>query len=124
MNVDMLKQILMSDTDYWLFARRCTNSDGRQRGPDEIFMASIPQKFGKNQKYQDITLMEIEDLNRIRLDCNVFINIDYPPFQIGVSFYEVWKGFPIYRHGKEFLKAALELNSNDIFDYKVLCDKI
>lgn len=124
MNVDLMKQILMANTDYWVFARRVTHSDGKQHGPDEIFMASIPQSINKNTKYEDITLKQVEDLNIIRLDCNVFINVNYPPFQVGISFYEVWKGIPIKSHGKEFLRKALELQSDDIYDYECLAKRV
>jgi hypothetical protein len=120
-NIDFLKQILMSDAEYWVVAKMVeTNSMGRmERNKDDIMLISIPRQTRRNLKYEEITLADLEKLRNADVD-NIFLNNSYPPFQYGVTFWKVYLGFPITKNIRGFMIDALALVSDDIFEYKKL----
>ena len=126
MEIDFLKKVLMNNSNYWVVAKRNsfrTFFEWKQ-GEDSIMLVSFPG-IEVNLKYEEITLKHIEDLYKLRLDFNIFLNEDYPPFQFGQSLYDVYDGFSLENTPvKKFLIAALQLGSNTLYEYEKLKKEI
>lgn len=122
MEIEFIKKILMSTSEYWIVAKKITVSNmGRsERIEDDIIFIAIPQGIKRGLKYEEITLQEMEKFQRVYIEQNIYINRDYAPFQTGQGFYNIYDGFPIKENQKEFLIKALELKSNELRDYKSL----
>lgn len=126
-NLDVIKQILMSKTDYWLIAKKnyvINHYGSNERLKDQILFVSFPRTLQKGLKYEEITLKHIEQFNSLRVDCNIFLNEPYAPFQIGISFYNVWKAVPIEVDPKKFLMEAIIKTDGDIFEYEKLYNEL
>jgi len=126
MEINFLKKVLMSNADYWVVAKRNSyrNFAKWKQGEDSIMLVSFPG-IEVNLKYEEITLKHIEDLYKAKLDFNIFLNEDYPPFQFGQSLYDVYDGFPLENTPvKKFLIAALQLGSNLLYEYEDLRKQI
>lgn len=121
-NVDFLKEVLMSDAEYWIVAKEVTGSEyGRtKRYKDHIMFISIPKEIKRGLKYEEITLQELEKLNRSYCEQNIYINTDYPPFQLYGTFSDIYRGFPITHKIRDFMLQALALGSDEIWEYKKL----
>ncbi len=113
MNIEIAKQILMSSEEYWLFEK---NEGG-------IFMASIPHNIRRGMSYGDILLSDIEKLFSVPFICNIFLNQSYSPFQLGQFLDEIVRAYPITSNANAFMKAALNLDSQNIMDYLDILEK-
>lgn len=123
-NLNFIKEILMTDHEYWIVAKKDEiNRIGRhERLPDQIIFISIPRDIKRGLKYEEITLQEVEKLYGTHIDQNIFITDDYPPFQLYISFRDIYRGYPVEKNIKEFLIKALALKSTDLYKYKELMD--
>ena len=121
-NVDFLKEVLMSDAEYWIVAQKVTGQEyGREkRYKDHILFITIPKGIKRGLKYEEVTLMELEKLKSAYCEQNIYVNTDYPPFQNYVSFYDIYKGFPVTHKIRQFMLDALALGSDEIYKYKEL----
>ena len=124
MNISILEKILKSEQEYWVLRK---NNDrhgiNRQSFKPSIIMCVIPPEIKQGLKRDDIKLTDLEKLQSSYFS-NIFLNEDYPPFQIGQSFYNITDCYPIPSKQKEFLVKALSLESDDIMDYKKLIDEV
>lgn len=122
-NLDFLKEILMSKHEYWVVAKKNESRTLARTitGEDYIILTCIPYSIRRGLTYEEITLKDLEDLQRVEMQ-NIYLNTDYPPFQTGQSFYEVYKGFPITSDVQKFLIKSLSLESNRLWDYKELIE--
>jgi hypothetical protein len=112
----------MSNTEYWIVAKMdYTNRYGEIiRSDDQIIFISIPQGIRRGLKKEEILLTDLEKLGDAPIDCNIFLNQDYPPFQRCQTLRDVYVGFPVeFVHGKtkQFIVDALLINSKSIYDY-------
>jgi hypothetical protein len=125
MNIDFLKQVLMSEDTYWIVAEenwtRCYGE--MKRTNDHIMLIAIPYNIRRGLKHEEILLTDLEQLQRAEITCNISINVDYPPFQSGFSLRDVYEGYPITSEIKQFLVDALALKSDSIYDYKNLIEQ-
>ena len=123
-NIDFLVQILASDYSYWVVARKniCNYYGRDKRGDDEILIISIPQGINRYSSKEQIMFTDLEKLYRAELD-NIFITGNYPPFQWYVTMRDIYFGYPIKSNVKQFMVDALNLKSNNIFEYKELLEK-
>ena len=121
-NVDFLKEVLMTDAEYWVVAQETTARKYWEsvRGKDHIMFIAIPKGIKRGLKYEEVTLQELEKLRNSYCEQNIYINTDYPPFQQYVSFYNFYAGFPVTHKIKQFLLDALALGSDKIWEYKGL----
>lgn len=124
-NIDFLKKILTSGCEYWIAARReSVNMYGRlERSSDSIWFIAIPieENIYLSKTEDEILVKDIERLRSLYVH-NIAISKDYPPFQHGISLYNFYDGYPVKENHKEILKKALELGSNDIYDYRKLLE--
>ena len=118
MNIDFIKEILMSTAEYWIVAKKTEY----KRDKDQIVFIAIPKDIKRGLKYEEITLQEVEKLHWACIEQNIFINTDYPPFQQYITFGDMYKGYPIEHKTKEFLLKALDLKSNELYEYKALIE--
>lgn len=125
-NINFLSKILSTDHEYWIVAKKNEyNTIARQgRDKDTIIYLTIPKNIERNIKYDEIKLVDLERLQKANMDCNIFLNESYPPFQIGQSFYDIFDGYPVERNQKQLLIKALELESDNLWDYKKLIDEV
>jgi hypothetical protein len=125
-NLDFLKKILMSDTHYWIVARQEHYSEygSYKRGADSIWFVSIDYNIQLNKKYEEITLADIEKLQSSHVS-NIALSEDYPPFQVGISMYNIYKGFPIpeVKGIKQVMMDAVNLKSKDFYEYESVIKK-
>lgn len=124
MNIEFIKEILMSTAEYWIVAKRTEYREyfETKRGKDQIVFIAIPKEIKRGLKYEEITLQEVEKLHRAYIEQNIFINTDYPPFQQYITFRDMYKGYPIEYKIKDFMLKALELKSNELYEYKALIE--
>lgn len=122
MHIDFLKQVLMSNAEYWIVAKKdwVREYGGDRRLPDQIMFISIPQNIRRGLMPDEILLNDIEKLHRSEIVCNIFINSDYPPFQFGQTLSNVYMGYPVTSNIKQFVIDALQLKSDSIYDYAEL----
>lgn len=126
-NISFLTEILTSDHEYWVVAKQCMASVyGRyERQKDQILFICIPQQIDRGIKRDEIKLTQLENLRSIEVVGNLFLSDDYTPFQVGQTFYSIYKGYPIPTgYVNAFVKRALELKSTEIWDYKKIIDEI
>lgn len=124
MNIDFIKEILMSTAEYWIVAKETEYRDcfETKRGKDQIVFISIPKDIKRGLKYEEITLQEVEKLHNAYIEQNIFLNTDYPPFQQYITFRDMYKGYPVEYKIKEFVSKALDLKSDELYEYKVLIE--
>ena len=124
MKIDFIKEILMSTDEYWIVAKETSIRQyfETKRGDDQIIFIAIPSDIKRGLKYEDITLKEIEKLHNSYVNQNIFINLDYPPFQNYTSFSGIYKGYPVNYKIKDFIVKAFELKSNELYNYKDLIE--
>lgn len=124
MNIDFIKEILMSTAEYWVVAKKTEYREyfETKRGKDQIVFIAIPKDIKRGLKYEEITLQEVEKLHFAYIEQNIFINTDYPPFQQYITFRDMYKGYPIEYKIKEFMLKALDLKSNELYEYKALIE--
>jgi len=125
-NLDVIKQILMSNVDYWIIAKKnyIRRYGTNEQLKDQIIFISFPQTIKRGLTYDEITLKHIEQFDRLYIDCNIFLNEPYAPFQLNTSFYDVWKAVPIEFDPKTFLVEALNKKDGDIFEYEKLYNEL
>ena len=121
-NVDFLKEVLMSDAEYWVVAQKVTGQEyGREkRYKDHIIFIAITKGIKRGLKYEEVTLQELEKLRSSHCEQNIYINTDYPPFQNYVLFYDIYKGYAVTHKIRQFMLDALALGSDEIYNYKEL----
>ena len=124
MNIEFIKEILMSTAEYWIVAKKTEYREyfETKRGKDQIVFIAIPKEIKRGLKYEEITLQEVEKLHNAYIEHNIFINTDYPPFQQYITFRDMYKGYPIEYKIKDFMLKALELKSNELYEYKALIE--
>lgn len=120
-HIDFLKEILMSEWEYWVVARmQYVNEYGKmKRIDDDILIIAIPYNVRRGLAYENIMLTDLEKLSRVELN-NIFITRNFPPFQQGVTMYDIYVGYPIKKNIHEFMVNALSLKTKNIYDYKAL----
>ena len=114
----------MSTAEYWIVAKKTEYREyfETKRGKDQIVLIAIPKDIKRGLKYEEITLQEVEKLHSAYIDQNIFINTDNPPFQQHITFSDMYKGYPIEHNIKEFMLKALDLKSNELYEYKALIE--
>ena len=124
MNIDFIKEILMSTAEYWIVAKKTEYRKDfeMKRGKDQIVFIAIPKDIKRGLKYEEITLQEVEKLHNAYIEQNIFLNTDYPPFQQYITFRDMYKGYPVEYKIKEFVSKALDLKSDELYEYKVLIE--
>ena len=124
MNISVLEKILTSDEEYWVLRK---DNEGYginlQKFKPSIIMCVIPIEIKQGLKKEDIKLIDLEKLQSFYFS-NIFLNEDYAPFQSSQSFYNITDAYSIPCYQKEFLIKALDLQSDDIWDYKCLIDEL
>ena len=124
MNISILEKILTSEHEYWILKKNNdTYGINAHSFKPSVVMCVIPQKIKQGLKREEIKLIDLEKLQSSYF-FNIFLNEDYAPFQDGQDFYNITKAYPIPSNQKEFLTKALNLNSDDIRDYKNLIDEV
>lgn len=125
-NIRFLTEILTTDSEYWVVAKEMTASVyGRmERQKDHILLIAIPALIKRGISNDEIKLQDLERLQSCNVIENIHLNADYAPFQTGITFYNIYKGFALSGNFKQFLIEALTLDSNDIYQYKELFEKI
>lgn len=119
METNFLKQILQSNSEYWVVAKK----DSRRNGgvdeslPDDIIFISIPQHL-INKKYEDIKLSDLEELDSLRDISGIHLSKSYTPFQYGISMYRCYKGFPVEKKIREFIEKVISLRNNNLYYYE------
>lgn len=116
------KKVLTSDDEYWIISESHSDSHNN-RQDDHIYLIVIPATIRRNIKYEEITLSELEEFQRSYMEGNIPLSQSYPPFQRGISFYNVYEGFPITKNVREVMIEALKLKSNSLWDYKKIIDE-
>lgn len=115
-NIDFLEKILTTNYEYWIVSKKEIWSTGK--ADFSVWFISVPYIINRGIKREDVKLIELRDLQGMEVP-NISLSEDYPPFQYGITFYNLWIGFPLLSGSpKEFLKKALEIKSKDIFVYK------
>lgn len=121
-NIDFLKKVLMSSESYWI-AARMEYKDWKtgERDKDSIWVIAVPitADIRYSQAADEIRLKDIERLRDVELH-NIAISESYPPFQHSISMRKFYQGFPITGPIKDFVIKALQLGSNNIYDYEQL----
>lgn len=123
-NLHFLKQVLCSQSCYWIAARRETiNMYGTpERQPDSIWIICIPPNIQLGFKEEEILLKDVEQLS-ITYVQNIAISDNYPPFQNGITMHDFYFGYPITENHKEVVIKALLLGADKkIWDYKELVE--
>lgn len=115
-NIRFLEQILTTAHEYWIVSKQDTWASGKTE--NSVWFISIPYKIHRGLNRNDIKLTDLEDLQRCEVP-NISLTESYPPFQYGISFYNLLTGFPLVSGSpKEFLIRALAITSSDIYIYK------
>ena len=114
----------MSTAEYWIVAKETEYREDfeTKRGKDQIVFIAIPKDIKRGLKYEEITLQEVEKLHNAYIEQNIFLNTDYPPFQQYITFRDMYKGYPVEYKIKEFVSKALDLKSDELYEYKVLIE--
>jgi len=116
MTIETYSKILQSNSEYWLIERV------EYHGANSIIFCAIPHSVTLGIKKEDIKLSDLEALDRCQIT-NVFLNKDFPPFQLYQQLGDVRDAFPVTGNIKEFLKKAIQIDSNNIYDYKELIEE-
>jgi hypothetical protein len=119
-NLDFLAKVLSSNNHYWIVSKR---NEGTQnhRFKDSIILIATPNRLKINIDRKEILLTDLEDFRSQYMDKNIYLNEPYPPFQQGISFYDIYDGFPIDIEGtkiKEIMIKALTIKSDSLYEYK------
>ena len=123
MNVNVLETILTSECEYWLLRKENKNNCNDELQPS-IIMVVIPYRINSGKKRNDIKLIDLEELESIDLNGNIYLNQPYAPFQANVRLFNVTDAYPISCSQRDFLIESLHMDSDDIWKYKELIDKL
>lgn len=124
-NLDFLKRILMSGSEYWLASSK--EKDYRNGGyfNEAVWLICLPYNIQVDlrQTADSIKLVDVEKLYRADVQ-NIPISDDYPPFQYGQSMHYFHDGYPLEGvNVKQLLSKALAFGSSNIHDYKDLIEE-
>lgn len=111
MYVNFLKSVLMSEDQYWIVAQINEYHnvvDRGKRDKDSIILTCIPYGLTRGVKEDEILFSQMEKLRRSEL-LSIHINQAFAPFQQGITFYNIYDGYPIQGNVHQFLKQALVL---------------
>lgn len=124
-NLEIVTEILTSDCQYFVIAKKTYYREylENKRGDDRIIMILISQDINTNLSREYIKLTDIEKLNSIYFDANIYLNTDFPPFQFGTNLYDVYDIIPVRNNHKKIMTESLLLKSNNFCDYKKLIQK-
>lgn len=119
MNIDFLKEVLTTEYEYWVVAKEEHKYEYSKsvRDKDSILFIAIPNNVRRGLKYEEITLKDIEVLNRSDADQNIYLSEDYSPFQRHIKFSGFYRGYPVKSDYKNALKELLELKADSIYEY-------
>lgn len=122
MHIDFLKQVISTTHDYWCVAREdhASNCGRYERIKDQIIFLSIPKDIPRGVEPKEILLSDAEKLERSNMDCNIFLNEPYAPFQIVQTFRGVYRAFPVIEKQREFIIAAMQMEVDDLYEYEKL----
>lgn len=125
-NYEFYSQILQEDAEYWVVAKEVNSRQffETKREKDDILFISLPHEITTGQKLEDIKYTDLEKIKHMDIPCNVFLSNNYSPFQVGQTFYNIYRGFPVKNKIKEFFLEAQKLNSPDLWDYEKLYKEI
>ncbi len=125
-NINFLSKILSTKHEYWIVAKKneYNTISRKSRDKDSIIFISVPINIKIGVEYNDIKLVDLEKLQKANIDCNIFLNDNYPPFQMNQNLYNIFDGHPIESKQKLCLMKALELDSDNLWDYKKLIDEV
>lgn len=126
-NISFLTEILTTEHEYWVVAKKSMAAMmGRyERQKDQILFIGIPPKIDRMVNKKEIKLTQLEDLRRSEIFGNIYLSENYTPFQWGQDFYNIYKGYPIPNNiVNDFLRKAMDLKSNDLYEYKKIIDEI
>lgn len=120
-NIRFLKEVLMSEEEYWIVARKnyASQYGEMKQTSDDVLIITIPYEIRRGLAPENILLSDAEKLQSIELP-NIFVSNEYPPFQRGITMYNIYNGYPIKDNIKEFMMKALALGSKDLYDYAEL----
>jgi len=128
MDLDIIKEILTKKDEYYIGAKKTYRlENGTEKiGKDQIILFAIPPQIARNIKVNDIKLSEVEALNDCYIDNNIFLNNDYPPFQLGINFSKIYAVYPLTDVKKinKLMLEALKLESSKLDDYIDLIKKL
>jgi len=120
MNVTMLSQILMSKEGFWIGQKEnYFNHSDRS-----IIMFVIPSAIRRGMNEDEIRIKDLRNLEYTVLDGNVFLCEDFPPFQQQQKLLDIEIVTPVTCNKQEFLKQALNLDSNNFAVYEKLIEEI
>ena len=118
MELHILKSMLTGKHRYWIIEREfkgtAVNSDVIA---PSIMMIMIPSHIRISLKHEDIKLTDLEELEKADLPGNIFLNKYFAPFQMYQNLVNVVDAYPIMYNHMDFLKKALNLESDKFQDY-------
>ena len=125
-NIDFLVKLLESNQEYWVVSKKTSYRKYMEtkRGEDCIILIVIPEEFKMGINKEDIKFTDLDKLNNKHIVCNIYLNTEYPPFQLGLQFNDVYDGFELGKNINTFISESISLDSNNLSDYKSLYDEI
>lgn len=118
-NVDFLKRVILSVSEYWIVSKK--NEFNGRRDKDSIIFISIPQGTPRKSEEGQILLSSVENLRRSEV-ANIHLNDSFSPFQMYCTLHDVYDGYPVVGDPKKALTDALALQSDNLWDYKAIAD--
>lgn len=125
-NYEFYSKLLENDGDYWCIAKETSyGSCARlEKGKNDILFISLPSTIKTGQKREELKFDDVAKIRYMNIDCSIHLSENYAPFQLGQTFYSAYAGFPIKQYVREFLKEALKIQSNDLYDYEKLYQQV
>ena len=125
-NYNFYSQILESDAEYWCVAKEVTSRQffEDKRESDEILFISLPSEIKTGQTKDEIKFVDVDAIKSMHITCSVHLSGIYTPFQVGQTFYSIYKGFPVKTNIREFFEEAMKLKSKDLWNYEKLYKEI
>lgn len=122
MQIDFLKKVMMSDSEYWVLKKEgIENHLTKEINEGGVFFVAI---LKETKKYDEIMLKDLELLANTEIITNVCLSKNYPPFQLYQFVKDFYDGFEIKENINQFFKEAINLKSKDYYDYYNLYEKI
>jgi len=121
-NLPFLKEVLTTATPYWVAARKeyvVTHDSGVHETENSIWFIMIPDLIQIGKWADDLLVKDVEELYYQKVD-NICLSERFSPFQSEINMSGFYQGFSITVPIKDFLKRAIQLESNNLEDYKKL----
>ena len=124
MNKQFIREVFKNEHDYFVIEQKAyQNPHSIHTAKNSIILIRIPDELYKIIRKHDgnadtLTLKELEQIEGIVIDSNVYLNEPFTPFQLGLRISDVHNHYGVNNVDRDTVVIALQASDDlDLWDY-------